>query len=246
MGMPTRVEAVLDHDLSRFSIKNKMALYLDHPGWITIKSAEDSEVIAYGTFETPRGVRTGPISVIARRGGEILYTSYDGTLFSDFRRFNIYRIAGAHLLKSLESTAWKWNQRITGHLVDSLQRLEFARMYRIDLEKGENTIYFHSDRDCYQIDIIDKDQSLIESRDLFKRNQIFSIRSPAKGYCYIRLYPSTTSRYGMYAVVSAAGMRIFPYFYQFIGAVIGMLAIGAAVVIYRLFLISGYSGRWRG
>lgn len=247
MGMPARVEAVLDHDLSRFSMKNRMALYLDHPGWITIKSVEDSEVIAYGTFETPRGVRTGPISITARRGsGEILYTSYDGTLFSAFRRFNIYRIAGAYLLKSLESAAWKWNQRVTGRLVDSLHRLEFAGMHRIDLEEGENTIYFHSGRDCYQIDIIDKDQSLIESRDLFKRDQIFSIRSPSKGYCYIKLYPSAAARYGMYAVVSAAGMRIFPYFYQFIGAMIGVLAVGAAVKVYRLFLIKGYSGRWRG
>ena len=212
MGMPARVEAVVRNDLSRFSMKNRMYLYLDHPGWVTIRSARDAETVAFASFETPRGVRSGPITVLARRGGgEILYTSYDSTAFSDFRRFNIYRIAGVHLMKKLESTASMWGQRITGRIVDSIHNGEFTGMHRIDLAAGSNTVYFYSDREFYQIDIVDREQTLIESRDLHQREQTFTIRSSGKDYCYIKLYPSTAVRFGMYAVVSAVGKRIFPY-----------------------------------
>jgi hypothetical protein len=247
MGMPARVEAVLDHDMARFSMKGRMALYFDHPGWIAVKSAKDSEVMAHASYETPRGVRTGPVSVFARRGrGEILYTCYDSTLFSPFRRFNVYRIAGAYLLNPLEDMAKKWNQRITARLVDSIQRYESSRMYRIDLEKGRNAVYFHSAGDFYQIDFINRDKALIESHDLFERDQAFFITSKSNDFCYIRLYPSTPARYGMFAIVSASGMRIFPYFYQIMAALTGALIIASAVAAYRLFLAKGYTGRWRG
>ena len=246
MGMPARVEAILEHDLSRFSMKNSMALYLNHPGWIAIKSARDSEVIVLGSFETPRGNRSGPLSIIARRGnGEILYTSYDSTVFSAFRRFNIYRTAGTHLLKRLENRAKKWNQRITARIVDSLHNQEYVGMHRIDLEKGNNSIYVYSERDFYQIDILDKNLSLIESRDLFKQDQIFSVESKSEDHCFIKLYPSTSARFGMYAVVSASGSRIIPYFYQILAAVISALLLGTAVILYRLFFYKGYAGSLR-
>jgi hypothetical protein len=243
MGMPARVEAELKNDLARFCMKDMMALYLNHPGWIAISSAADSEVLARSSFETPRGIRSGPVSILAQRGsGEILYTSYDGTVFSPFRRFNIYRIAGAHLLKSLESEAGKYRQRITGRIVDSLHDSEYAGMHRIDLEKGNNTIYFHSERDFFQIDILDRDLSLIESRDLFMRDQVIPVKSKSKDYCFIKVYPSTTARFGMYSLVSASGVRVFPYFYHILAALMAAIVIGASVIIYRLFLIKGYSG----
>jgi hypothetical protein len=243
MGMPARVEAELKSDLARFCMKDMMALYLNHPGWIAISSADDSEVLARCSFETPRGNRSGPVSILARRGnGEILYTSYDGTVFSPFRRFNIYRIAGAHLLKRLESEAGKYRQRITGRIVDSLHDNEYAGMHRIDLEKGNNTIYFHSERDFFQIDILDKDLSLIESRDLFLRDQVIPVRSKSKDYCFIKLYPSTAARFSMYSLVSASGVRVFPYFYHILAGLIAAIVIGASITLYRLFFIKGYSG----
>jgi hypothetical protein len=244
MGLPERVETVLDHDLSRFSLKRKMALYFNHPGWITIKTARDSEEIARGSFETPRGRRTGPLSIIARRGsGEIVYTSYDSTVFSDFRRFHIYRIAGAHLLKQLEKTAGKWNQDITARIVNSIHNLEYEGLHRIDLEEGNNSVYFYSDGCYFQIDLLDQDMSLIESRDLMAQDQIFSIKSKSKTHCYIKLYPSTPARFGMYAVVSAAGTRIFPYYLQVLAAILIALVLAIAGATYRLFFTKGYSGR---
>lgn len=247
MGMPARVEAVVDHDLARFCMKDRIALYLDHPGWVAVKSSKDSEIIAAATYETPRGMRTGPISVIARRGdGELLYTSYDSTVFSSFRRFNIYRIAGAPLLNRLEAAAARWSQRITGRIVDSVHAGEYAGMHRLDLDAGNNTIYFFSARDRFQIDILDRNLSLIESRDLTDREQEFTVRSDTPDVCYIRLYPSSEGRFGMYAVVSAAGRRVLPYFYEtLIGIAIALAAAGAAAV-FRLYFSSGYSGRWRG
>ncbi len=246
MGMPARLEATVFNDLSRFSMRNRMALYLDHPGWIAIKEARRAEVIAFATYETPRGVHSGPITFIARRGsGELLYTSYDSTVFSDFRRFNIYRIAGAHIMEMLEDEAQRWGQAVTGRIVNAIHDGEYAAMHRIDLAKGNNTIYFFSEKEFYQIDIVDRSLSLIESRDLLQREQMFTVKSPAADYCYIRLYPCTNDRYGMYGVVSASGMRIIPYLY-YILAVLGAAASGgAAFIVFRIFFARGYSGRSR-
>jgi hypothetical protein len=247
MGMPARLEAIVFNDLSRFSMKNRMVLYMDHPGWIAVKSVRDAEVIAFASFETPRGMRSGPITFLAHRGGgEILYTSYDSTMFSDFRRFNIYRVAGAHLLERLEDEASEWGQTVTGRIVSSIQNQEYAGMHRVDLARGSNTIYFYSERDFYQIDVLDRDHSLIESRDIMEREQIFAVTSAGDDYCFIKLYPYTNDRFGMYAVVSAAGMRIFPYLYYILGGLGFMALTGIAAVVYRFFLKSGYRGRWRG
>ncbi len=246
MGMPARIEAAVYEDLSRFSLRKRMALYMDHPGWITIKSVDDAEVISYATFETPRGARSGPISFLARRGGgELLYTSYDSTVYSDFRRFNVYRIAGAPVMEKLEDEARKWGQTVTGRIVNAIHDGEFAGAHRLDLARGNNTIYFFSTKEFYQIDILDRHLSLIESRDLLQREQVFTVKSPERDYCYIRLYPYANERFGMYAVISASGRRILPYLY-YILAVPGAAAAGGLLfLVYRLFFTRGYSGRGR-
>jgi hypothetical protein len=247
MGLPARIEADVRNDLSRFSMRNRMALYYDHPGWIALRAARSAEVVASGSFETARGVRTGPLLLLARRGdGEVLYTSYDSTAFSDFRRFNIYRIAGAQMMEDLEDVAWKWGQHVTGRIVNAIHGGEPAAMHRVDLDSGINYIYFHSAREYYQVDIVDRDLSLIESRDLLDRDQSFVVDSSGNDYCYIRLYPATGERFGMYAVVSASGRRTVPYRYCLL-AVLGALAVaGLGYLVYRNFLSTGYSGRWRG
>ncbi len=246
MGMPARLEATVFNDLARFSTKKRMALYMDHPGWIAIKEAHNAEIIAFATFETPRGMRSGPVSFLARRGsGELLYTSYDSTVFSDFRRFNIYRIAGAHIMERLEDEARRWGQAVTGRIVNAMHDGEYVEMHRLDLAKGNNTIYFFSEKDFYQIDIVDSRQSLIESRDLPQREQMFTVKSAGDDYCYIRLYPYSNDRFGMYGVVSASGRRIIPYLYYILAALGAIAACGIAVAVYRLFFTGGYSGRGR-
>jgi hypothetical protein len=247
MGLPSRIEADVRNDLSRFSMRNRMALYYDHPGWIAIRSARNAEVLASGSFETARGVRTGLLSILARRGsGELLYTSYDSTAFSDFRRFNIYRVAGAQMMEDLEDIASKWGQHVTGRIANAIHGGESAAMHRIDLDGGANFVYFHSGREYYQVDIVDRDFSLIESRDILDRDQTFIVDSSGKDYCYIKLYPSATDRFGIYSVVSASGRRTIPYRYHLL-AVLGVLAAaGVAYLVYRNFISTGYSGRWRG
>ncbi|MBN2160917.1 MAG: hypothetical protein JW807_16120 [Spirochaetes bacterium] len=246
MGMPARLEANVRNDLSRFSMRNRMVLYLDHPGWVAVESAKGAEILSFASFETPRGIRSGPISFITRRGaGEILYSSYDSTVFSDFRRFNIYRIAGAHLIEILEDEAARWGQSVTGRIANSIIDREYLAMHRIDLAKGKNNIYVHSERDFFQIDIVDRNFSVIESRDTTERHQTFTVSSQVADYCYIKLYPSNSDRFGMYAVVSASGIRIFPYL-QYVYVVLGIATVvGITYAVYRLFPTRGYRGRWR-
>ena len=66
---------------------------------------------------------------------------------------------------------------VTGRIVNAIHDGEYAEMHRIDLEKGSNTIYFFSEKEFYQIDIVDRNLSLIESRDLLRREQLFTVKS---------------------------------------------------------------------
>ena len=247
MGLSSHVEADVRYDLSRFSMKRRMALAYDQPGWIGIRSVRNAEVIASGSFETARGIRSGPLAFLARRGsGEMLYASYDNSAPGEFRRFGIYRIAGARLMEDLEDVAAKWGQRVTGRIVNAVHGGEFAAMHRIDLAGGANYIYFHSDREYFQIDVVDRNLSLIESRDLLERDQTYIVDSSGEDHCYIRLYPSTNDRFGMYAVVSASGRRTVPYRYYILAALGVIAAAGAGYFLYRHYISTGYRGRWRG
>ncbi|PKL35255.1 MAG: hypothetical protein CVV44_20810 [Spirochaetae bacterium HGW-Spirochaetae-1] len=232
MGIPARIEAVMKNDLAKFCLKNEMAIYITHTGWVAVKKARDAEIIAEASYETPRGGRSGPISMLMKRGsGEILYTSYHSTLFSDFRRFNIYRIAGGHLLKKLEDQAGKWEQYISGRIVDALLQGETSRMYRLPLSPGNNTIYFISEKEPCQIDILDSGLSIIESRDSFDTDQSFDIKGGDNTFCFIRVFPSTTARHGMFGIISAEGSRIIPHFLKI---ALG-LAMLAGIILFLVF-----------
>lgn len=247
MGMPARLEAEALGDLFRFSRKRMVALYMDHPGWIAIKSVRRAEVIAHASYETPRGARSGPVSFLARRGnGTLLYTSYDSTVYSAFRRFNIYRIAGAHLIERFETRAFRWGQPVTGRIVNAIHAGENTACHRIDLRKGSNTIYFYSEKEPFQIDIVDRGYSLIESRDIRDREQIFTVMADRDDHCYIKLYPATNGRFGLYTAVSASGRRILPYLYHILIGFGITVVLTAVILIVRFFPVAGYRGRWRG
>jgi len=148
MGMPGRVECGLAGDLRNFCGKDMMALYFSHPGWIALKSAGGCDVIATAEYETPRGIRKGPVSVLHYHGrGTVLYTAYHGTVYSDFRRFNILRVAGNHIIAKLGAEARKYGQTITGMVADEVLGGENVRVFGIGISRGRNTVYFLSERD---------------------------------------------------------------------------------------------------
>jgi hypothetical protein len=224
MGMTGRIEARVMGDMPRFSLKSKMAFYFTHPGWIAVKSAGDSEILSEGEFDTPRGRKKGPISVIIKRGrGEAIYTSYHSTVYSEFRRFNICRIAGRFLITRAENLAKKWGQDITARIADSITEGETHRIHYLPVRKGNNSIYLVSENYPHQIDVFDARMSLIESRDERKKSSLLDFSSD-DDYCYVKIYPSSSKRFGMYAIVSASGSRLFPYLYRII------FGIGAAVI----------------
>ncbi|MBN1533291.1 MAG: hypothetical protein JXA20_11555 [Spirochaetes bacterium] len=244
MGMPGRIESRLRYDIARFCVKTKMALYMEHTGWIALRAAL-GEVIVDGRYATARGRRSGPISVLLRRGaGEVLYTSYHSTVFSDFRRFNIYRVAGTEVLRRACAMAERWDQVVTGRIVDAVHAGENHRMYYLPLRSGSNSICYLFPKAPHQIDILNKDMSLIRSRDSFETSGCFDIISDEDTYCLVRVYPSTRRRYGVFAMVSAHGVKSIPHPGLVMKIGLGVFGLLILVVIKRLFFGRRYSGRF--
>ncbi|MCP4133924.1 MAG: hypothetical protein GY754_23340 [bacterium] len=236
LGLSGRVEAETKNDLKRFCLRKKLALYMTHTGWIAPKEVKDAEVIAKAVYSTPRGEQTGPITVLMNRGdGEILYTSYHSTVYSDFRRFNIYRVAGSSLLKKLKDTARQWEQEVLGKIVDAVHKNENSRTYSLPLSAGENTIYFLSEKDPYQVDIYDSKMSLLLSVDSFEKNQEFEIESEKNDICFIKIFPSSPGRFSTHAIISAGGSKIFPYFDKIVIALSIIFGLILIIVLYRIF-----------
>lgn len=234
MGIPGRIEADIKGDLAKFSLKRKTALYMEYTGWIALKHVSGAEVLAEAQFSTPRGDKSGPISVLIHDGGEILYTSYYSTVYSEFKRFNIYRIAGSHLRKEAIDRVKARSQEPTGIIVDSFLGGEAYRTYYFNLREGNNTIHFLSDEARYMFEIYDRNMSLIVSRDRQEAAQSYNIISLKEDYCFVKIYPSGKDRFIMHSVVSAYGAVIPPgvtYAVKIILAVLGAVFLGAFIKV---------------
>jgi len=239
MGIPGRIEADITGDLAKFSLKRKTALYMEYTGWVALKHVDGAEVLAEAEFPTPRGNKSGPISVLIHDGGEILYTSYYSTVYSEFKRFNIYRIAGSHLRKEAIDRVKARSQEPTGIIVDSFLSEEAYRTYYFTLREGNNTIHFLSDGARYMFEIYDRNMSLIVSRDYQEAAQSYNIISLKEDYCFVKVYPSGKDRFIMHSVVSAFGTVIPPgvtYAVKIILGVLGAVFLAAflKVAISRL------------
>lgn len=211
LGIPGRIEANVKGDLAMFSMKRKAALYMEYPGWIALKNVDNSEVLSESAFSTPKGEKFGPISVLLNDGaGEIIYTSYYSTVYSVFKRFNIYRIAGNTVLKRAIELAKEHSQDVRGKITDAFFGGETSRRYYFNLEVGTNTFYFLSDGAPFMYEIYDSNNSLIVSKEIYEKIQSYTLKSPRNDYCFIEVYPGSGERWKMFSIVSAKGADIPP------------------------------------
>ncbi len=244
MGMPGRIITENSGDLYRFSLRKRSPLYITFPGWVVVKSAHDADILSTALLNTPRGEKKGPISFVIRKGtGEALFTSYYSTVFSAFRRFNIYRIAGNHLLKKLYDESERYQQSVTGRVADSIQRGEISRTYRFNLKAGNNTLYFASDSNDYRLDIFDKEMSLVLSLESINKDISFDREEAGDTICFVRVYPVSENRYGIYSLISAKGNRYFPYYKTTAVVFAILLLIALAFTFTYLFGGKKYAGR---
>ncbi len=233
MGIPGRIEAAVKNDLARFSLRKKSALYMGYTGWITLKNVKDAEVLSEARFSTPRGEKFGPISVLLKKGdGEILYTSYYSTVYSEFKRFNIYRVAGFPLAKKLSETAGGLFQNVTGRISDAFLKGENSRTYFFNLGEGSNRIYLSSEGSSFMFEVYDSDMSMIASVENSSLSQTFDIDSQEKDYCFVKIYPADSSRFHIFSILSAEG---YPLSFEFIN--IKNIAIMAVSLIFLTALV---------
>ncbi|MDY6935333.1 MAG: hypothetical protein SVZ03_14055 [Spirochaetota bacterium] len=233
MGMAGRVTLELKDELYCFCRNEKLALYMFHQGWIAVKSVKEAEVVAEGSFETPKGIKFGPIISILKRGeGEALYTSYHNKGYNrELLRYMIYRISYRHILSNLIDIADKWEQDVSSSIVDSVRGWESSRTYRIYLSRGKNTIYFDSRAGLFQVDLFDMDDRLIISLDPSEGEFYLNIDAELEGYHILKVYPSTKIESGAYGILSARGSRFLPYYQK------GLLALLVCVVIFIIYRI---------
>lgn len=244
MGMPGRIITENRSDLYRFSLSDRSPLYITFLGWVAVKSVDDADILSLANFQTPRGEKNGPMSFVLRRGmGEALFTSYYSTVFSNFRRFNIHRIVGGYLLKKQYKESSKYQQTVTGRIVDSFLGGELSRTYQFDLKTGNNTLYFTTENIDYQLDIFDKNMLLILSTKSTKENHSFDIESPDNTVCYVRIYPVSNKRHKIFSLISASGERYFPYYKTATIITSLILFLFIACTFYYLFGGKKYSGR---
>jgi len=226
MGLPGRIESKPQGTFSRFYHRNIFPLYLNHWGWIAVKKATDVEVLSSGTYLTAKGKVSGPISMIFKRGnGEFIFTSYHSTMYSDFRRFHIYRIAGAELFNDLKKKAQRYHQNEKILLADALRAGEYSRKYKLTLEKGTTTVFIKSQLSYLVYDFISTDGTMIASFEPHKLENHHTFESKESRDIYIKVYGADNKRNGIFAIITAHGARYFPYYLFWIFGVIGTLLI---------------------
>ncbi len=205
LGIPERVEAKLKGDLANFSLKRNSALYMGYTGWVTMKSVSGAKILSQGEFETPLGLKQGPLSFIMENRGAIIYTSYYSTVYSEFKRFHIMRIAGNRVIQKILGEVNDNFQSPLTKISDKFLSHETSRMYLLDLEKGKNSIYIFSESSPFAFEIYSSNKNLMASLNVFQNEQRFDINSKRKDFCLVKIYPSSPKKEGTFAIVSAYG-----------------------------------------
>jgi hypothetical protein len=247
LGISGQINLDLKNNLLFFCKEQNIKADMPHPGWVVVKSIQNSEVLADSTFNTILGLKSSPIISSLRRGlGEAIFTSYHKISGDDdISRFIIYRLAYKYLSKKIADKASAWEQDVNCSIIDSIREWENFRSYAIPVIEGKNTIYFFAEHSFHQIDIYDKENNLITSVDPRKTEFHINIDSESDQYIQVKVYPANPKMLDVYSIVSGGGMRILPYYKRILFVIIFIVIILAIYWINKTIGIKKFSGRIR-
>ncbi len=238
MGLTGKVSFKLHKNFFIFNNSRDLNLYFSYSGWIAPAAISKSTVLATGTYETPRGSKTGPMLFYFKPiNSYIYYSAFHSSSFSPIERYIIYQTTGLKELEQLKSKASRWGQKIAIGLVDAILNYENFREYKVEILPGENTIHLNAKSNQFQIDIFESNFKLIKSIDNISKKITIKFNSTKKQLCRIRIYPDGRQRLTKYALLVASGGSILPYFSII---KIFLIVFAAAFIIYVCYrLITG-------
>ena len=245
MGISGTINLELRKDLMYFHKDKDMKVSMAHPGWIVPKSVSKSETLAESSFSTIRGIKNSPVISLIKTGkSEIIYSSYHKSSDTDIERFIIHRLVYKYLTDKLVSKTSFWDQQINCTIADSIREWENYRSYVIPIDKGNNTIYFISEKGPFSINIFDKDKNLIVSKDTRDMELTINIKTNSYEYLIVKIYPGNPKKLGAYSIVSAGGIRIVPYYKKALYTLLIIIIIAALYFINKTFGIKKFSGKF--
>ncbi len=246
LGMPGSFDVKVKSLLYRFLRRDTARMSMPHSGWVVVKSAQDTDLLAEGTVETPRGDTEGRLIAHFTRGnGEFLYSSYHSSSPRDeIMRFMLYRTTMKPLLSHARAEISKWNQSMKSETLDALFPGEWSRSYYVSLEKGRNSVYFYSEKGGFQVDLYDRDMNLVISRDAGSGVFRMDVRAEYAGDHTLSVFGQGDLFHNPYAVVTASGRRLIPYVTA-VRVIIVLIALFAVAVIITVIQMS-HSGKVGG
>jgi hypothetical protein len=146
----------------------------------------------------------------------------------------VYRVSYRHLLDSIESEASRSEQKIKSEIIDSVADGERKRSYLIPVSSGRNTVYFTSLKGLYQIDIYDCKNNLIITTDSDKRDFFLNFKSDTDCTCRINIFAAKGMELAPYAMITAAGIRLFPYYLRIFYGFLAVCGIYVIMILFRL------------
>ncbi len=247
LGISGQINLELKNNLLFFCKGQDIKADMVHPGWIVIKSIQNSEILAESTFNTIRNSRTSPVISLLKRGlGEAIFTSYHKTAGDDeICRFIIYRSAYKYLSEKIAGKASSWEQDINCTIIDSIREWENYRSYIIPVKKGKNTIYFIAEKGCHQVDLFDAENKFITSEDPDETEFHINIKSESDQNLIAKVYPANPKMLGVYSIVSGSGMRVLPYYKRILYILLFIIIILALYWINKTIGNKKFSGRMR-
>ncbi|TAL33832.1 MAG: hypothetical protein EPN93_13185 [Spirochaetes bacterium] len=246
MGLSGPLELYLYGELRSYYSMDRLSRSVPHSGWVALQSIGDSETLADGQFDTPRGTQTGPILARLERGkGEAYYASYyDDESTNGIKRFFTYRIAFNEMLKAVQSRVHMWDQKYLAGIVDSVLPGESCRSYSIQLSKGRHTLYFLSRQDYFQVDLLDKNNAIVASTQPWLKEFEWPIKVSRDASYTIKIYPYPGGRFVPYAFAVGSGSRLLPYWRTIILVLFFVSIIAGLSWLYKLVNPRKYSGRF--
>ncbi len=245
-GVLGKLDISLNDELSVFCRKGSLNAFAPHSGWVASEKITGAEILATGIFNTVQGEKSGPVVARFSTGsGEALYTAYHGSRDSEeLKRYIIYRVSYKYLGDIIADEASKWDQKVRTTIIDSVREWEVCRVYPVPLAAGYNTVYFTSSKGLFQMDLYDKDDNIITSRDVRERDFSIDINCYSEGYYLLKIYPSCPRAGGVYSAAISQGIRFIPHYKKILYLMLAGLIIFIIYMIRKILGIRRFSGRY--
>lgn len=222
--------------------KNNISTFFNYEAYWVSSNIKKGHTLAVAKCPTPYGIKKSIIASETKYGKGIFYTiAYTGTAdISQFARYFTINIHFENFRLKLQRLIKAWEQTPIDFAEDKNLESDTSNTYMLKTGSELNTVFAIFESGIYRIDIFDCHKKLVFSKNNITNKFVQDFENISNQNIYVRIFPQGGSTGNIYAIATAEGKRIFPYFRKILLSSISLIVLTIVTLYLRL---RRYAGR---